>query len=267
MSSRPPGEENPIRNQLTQLYDVLSHKIAGGQRSDHRDLLPGADDPLEGLIPEEFRDQLTELDWYTPTDWAGLGAEDALRADLTQIPEPGGKVVDGKGSDFFRTGEAPDNFTNRHNPLYKARSEFASQVAPKLNELFGVTGNAGHYRQPKASDKAPGGPSANSDHYSAGAVDFFGTTEQLDALRDYLVDQPWVSFVRWRSESHGGESGTEEGAHVHASFDLGWIARNYFAGRTSPSLPKTAPSRPSTAPVDASEPVQVSDDPSANRAI
>jgi hypothetical protein len=258
--TRPP--ENPLRQQLTQLYDVLSNKIAGGQRTDHRDLLPGVDDPAEGLIPEEFADQLTELDWYTPTDWAGLGAEDALRADLTQIPEPGGKAVDGKGRDFFRSGEAPDNFTNRNNPLYVARKEFVDQVTPRLNDLFGVSGQAGHYRKPQASHKDPGGPSANSDHYSAGAVDFFGSESELDALRDYLVDQPWVSFVRWQSESHWD--------HVHASFDLGWIARNYFSGRTTPTMPAKTPSVPAKAPsVPASTPgpVQVGADPSAPRAI
>lgn len=257
MTDRNRPQENPIRNQLTQLYDVLSHKIAGGQRQDHRDLRPGVDDPLEGLIPDDFRDQFTNLDWYTPTDWSGLTADDAIRADLTQIPEPGGRAVDGKGRDFFRSGEAPDNFTNRHNPLYKARTEFVEQVTPKLNEMFGIQGSAGHYRKPQASHKEPGGPSGNSDHYSAGAVDFFGTTEQLDALRDYLVDQPWVSFVRWQTESHYD--------HLHMSVDLGWVAKNYFTGRTAPSLPSKAPAK--TVAADTSVPVQVGADPSANKAV
>jgi hypothetical protein len=217
------------------------------------------EDPLEGLLPDEFRDQFTDLDWYTPTDWSGLTAEDAIRADLTQIPEPGGKAVDGKGRDFFRSGEAPNNYTNRHNPLYKARTDFVEQVTPKLNTLFGVQGDAGHYRTPKESHKAPGGPSANSDHYSAGAVDFFGTPDELDALRDYLVDQPWVSFVRWQTESHYD--------HLHMSVDLGWVAQNYFSGRTSPNLPKPPKATPAVATSSAEPSFQVSDDPTANRAV
>lgn len=239
-----PQSENPLRRQLTELYDVLSNKIAGGQRIDHRNMLPGADDPSEGLIPDEFADQLTTLDWFTPSQWAGLSSEDALRADMSLIPEPGGAGVLGTGGDFFRTGQAPDNFTNRNNPLYLARRDFATQITPQLNELFGVTGHAGAYRTPSESDADPGGRAVNSDHLSAGAVDFYGTVEQLDALRDYLVEQPWVSFVRWRSESHGGESGEESGAHVHVSFDLGWVARNYFNDRTTPTVRRPTPSTP-----------------------
>lgn len=248
------SRDNPVRRQLETLYDVLSHKIAGGQRVDHRALLPGSDDPLEGLVPDDFRDELTPMDWYSPSDWAGLGAEDALRVDLANIqPATGGR--DGKGMDFFRGGEAPDNYTNRHNPLYKARAEFVTQVTPKLNEMFGVQGHAGFYRQPHPSHAAPGGPSSNSDHYSAGAVDFYGTPEELDALRDYLVGQPWVSFVRWRSESHYD--------HLHASFDLGWVAQNYFSGREAPSLPRASTQPPPSAPA----PREASPEPTQNTVL
>lgn len=261
-----PDVQSPLRRNLLDAYDALSHQIAGGQRRDHRDLLPGAEDPLEGIIPDEFRSQIEDIgEWFEPTEWAGLSPTDVPRADLTTIPAPGTKVVTGNGGDFFRSGEAPNNYVNRQNPLYLARTEFAESVTPRINELFGTTGHAGHYREPLASDAAKGGRSANSDHYSAGAVDFFGTVEQLDALREWAVGQPFVSFVRWRSESHGGSTGTEPGSHLHMSFDLGWIAQNYFQGReapsftaqtqTTPTLPPQAAQGPTPAPQEPQEPL------------
>lgn len=228
--------QSPIRRQLLDLYDVLSHKIAGGQRVDHRQMLPGADDPAEGVVPDDFRPEVTDLGrWFRPSEWLGVGPEDQVRADLGAIPEPAKGGVDGKGMDFFRGGEAPDNYTNRNNPLYAARREFAADINSRIEDLFDVDGGGvGWMRPPQSSDAAPGGRSANSDHYSGGAVDYYGDPGELDALRNWLVQQPFVSFVRWRSESHHD--------HLHASFDLGWVAQNYFQGRQVPSV--QAPSAP-----------------------
>lgn len=239
-----PPEENPLRRQLLDLYDVLSHKIAGGQRVDHRAMLPGADDPFEGSVPDDYRPEVSDLGrWFQPREWAGLGPEDDVRADLAGIPEPASGGVEGDGMDFFRGGEAPDNYTNRHNPLYAARRDFAQDINSKIEDLFDVDGGGVAWmRPPKASDDAPGGRSSNSDHYSGGAVDYYGDPEELDALRNWLVEQPFVSFVRWRSESHTD--------HLHASFDLGWVAQNYFQGRTVPTVqaPSSPPQSPSVEP-------------------
>jgi hypothetical protein len=241
--------QNPLRQNLLGLYETLSSKIAGGQRTDHRDLLPGADDPLEGLVPDDYRSDLVDLgEWFQPSDWAGLSGDDPMRIDLASIPAPGKTVTAGKGLDFFRSGEAPSNYANRNNPLYQARREFAVSVAPKIEEMFGVSagGSAGYMRAPKASHADPGGPSSNSDHYSGGAIDFYGTKEEMIALRNWAETQPWVSFVRCQSESHYD--------HAHLSVDIGWIAKNYFSGRQTPTLPSPvarapqASTRPPTTP-------------------
>jgi hypothetical protein len=236
MTTRP-----DLDSTLTSIFDDLSRKMAGGLRTDPRDLLPEADNPLEGVIPDEFLPEVSQFDWFDPTVWAKASTEDMSMVDLSNLQPATGAGKGGKGRDWFRADQAPNNYTNRNNPLYQARREFSVALAPKLEEMFGVTseGSAGYIRPPSKGDAAPGGRAVNSDHQSGGAVDFFGEVAELDALRDFLVTQPYVSFVRWRSESHGGASGTESGAHVHVSFDLGWIAQNYFEGRAVPQISKT----------------------------
>lgn len=249
---------------LLSVYDRLSNQMAGGRRMPAQELLPGADDPYEGTVADPFLPEVNPYDWYDPILFSGPSDD----FDLSQVPiPPTGKGRDGDGADFFRGGEAPNNYANRHHPLYQARRDFAVAIAPKIEQMFGVSaqGSAGYYRPPHPSHAEPGGPSANSDHYSAGAIDFFGDPAKLDALRDWLVAQPWTSFVRWRSESHHD--------HVHLSIDLNWIAQNYYQGRTLP-LPAVAPSRASAAPENARmspgrlpPPTQVSQDPTANRVM
>lgn len=234
MTQRDPLTQNPLRQVLGTMYDKLSHEIAGGQRQNPEELLPGAQDPLEGLIPDSVAPQLETLDWFSPADFAGVGPGSEPRMDLSTIPAPGGKGVEGDGLDFFRTGEAPNNFTNRNNPLYVARKDFIEDVHGQIERMFNVSaGGVGYYRPPSSSDADPGGRSSNSDHYSAGAVDFYGDPEDLTALRNWLVDQPWVSFVRWQSESHFD--------HLHMSVDLGWVAQNYFTDRSIPDIKVTPP--------------------------
>lgn len=228
------GPMQALADQLARMADPNSE---GRIRAE--DLLPGAQDPLEGLIPDAFRPEITEtFDWFSPTEWAGTTPGSEPPMDLSIIPAPGKGGVDGKGLDFFRGGEAPSNFTNRHNPLYQSRRRFAIGIADRIEDLFGVSagGSAGYMRPPHPSDAAPGGRSANSDHYSGGAIDFTGDPAKLTALRNWLVDQPWVSFVRWQSESHTD--------HLHASIDIGWVAQNYFSGETLPRIAGPAPTLP-----------------------
>ena len=226
----------PLGNLLTQVFDTLSQQLAGGQRIGPSDLLPGADDPLEGSIPDDFLPGVQTFDWFDPTVWAGARPDDITQVDLNAIPVPTGVGEAGTGLDWFRSGEAPNNYANRNNPLYVSRKNFVVALAPRLEDMFDVSveGSAGHLRQPQASDAAPGGRSPNSDHYSAGALDVYGTPENLTRLREWLVEQPFVAFVRYKSESHQ--------THLHVSIDLGWVAHNYFQASQLPPLVTTPPS-------------------------
>lgn len=212
----PQAQVSGLDGLLTALYDKLSNQLAGGQRT-----LEPALPSDEGMLPDDYRQQLPATDWFDPMMWAQADPVSAEGLDLSQIPS-GGPVREGKGMDFFRSGEAPSNWTNRQNPLYQARARFAVAANRQIREMFQVSdsGSAGYYRQRDPSHDAPGGPSGNSDHYSAGAIDYFGTPEELTKLRNWLIDQPFVSFVRWQSESHYD--------HLHVSFDLGWVAANYW---------------------------------------
>ena len=232
-----PADERPLARLLESVYDRLSQELAGGQRSHPDDLVPWASDPMEGSTPDDFIPEVDFSSWFDPTVWAGANPEEMGQIDLSSIPAASGPGKPGKGLDWFRTGEAPNNYTNRHNPLYVARREFAVAIAPELQRMFGVSvGGAGYMRPPHPDDAKPGGRSHNSDHYSGGALDITGDPAKLDQLRDWLIEQPWVSFVRWRSESHHD--------HLHVSIDIGWIAQNYFQGR---QVPQMAPPRPQPA--------------------
>lgn len=238
LGAMPAGDTAP-RNTPQELYlailDRLSHAVAGGRRRDPRAINPNGgflDDPFEGILPDQYRDQIQQTyDWFDPSVFARAAASDDPASALSNLGisfETGGPGVDGDGGDWFRTGEAPNNFANRNNPLYVARKEFAVAMDERIEQMFDVQGSAGYYRPPDPSHAAPGGPSANSDHYSAGAVDYFGSPEELQRLRDWLVQQPFVAFVRWQSESHFD--------HVHVSYDLGWVAQNWF-GSSGQGLP------------------------------
>lgn len=217
----------PLDGLLTAIFDRLSNQIAGG-RVHPEDLRPEVTLPDEGFVPEEILPDLEMQDWFDPVEWAKADP-DTPEFNVPTAKAATGSGRDGTGGDWFRTSEAPNNFANRHNPLYKARADFAAQVAGRVEDMFGVEASGVNYlRPPKSSDAAAGGRSSNSDHYSAGAIDFFGTPEELDRLRAWAVNQPFSSFVRWRSESHFD--------HLHLSFDLGWVAENYFKGRQVPDL-------------------------------
>ena len=236
------GTDRPLGGLLGVAFDELSNGLTpDGQRRNVNTLMPGGDDPLEGLVPDEFLPFVSTFDWFDPTVWAGAAPGDVSRIDLNAIPQRTGPGADGTGLDWFGVGEAPNNFTNRNNPLYISRKDFIVALAPRLEDLFGVsTGGVDYYRPPSASDTAPGGRSGNSDHYSAGALDIYGTPEELTALRNWLVAQPFTAFVRYQSESHE--------KHLHLSIDIGWVGRNYFSGDPLPSLTTAPPSTETSNP-------------------
>lgn len=247
MTTRDPTErpDRPLDDVLTAVFDRLSHTLAGPDGRVHPEQLkPAANDPTEGLVPDDVLSDIETFDWFRPADWAGRDPASVSENELAAIPQPSSGGVEGDGLDFFRSGEAPNNFTNRHNPLYEARAAFIADIAPRIEDMFGVEASGvGYYRPPSASDAAAGGRSANSDHYSAGALDFYGDDEDLTALRNWLVDQPWVAFVRWQSESHTD--------HLHVSADIGWVAQNYFQGRNVPEMTPPSSTTPTESPREA----------------
>lgn len=247
MPGQPERAGRPTDALLTALYDRLSHRIAGGQRTQAG--VFGMETVDEGFLPDEYRTELPDDDWFDPTQWANADPNNMAGFDLSNIPS-GGPVREGKGMDFFRAGEAPNNHANRNNPLYQKRRDFAVAINSKIREMFGVSdhGSAGYYRPYDPAHAAPGGPSGNSDHYSAGAADYFGSSEELTRLRNWLINQPFVSFVRWQSESHYD--------HLHVSYDLGWVAQNFggqmpaFAEEPTAQAAPDAPDLPTPPPSD-----------------
>lgn len=238
MTIRDPVTDQPQRPSswasLVAQLDKISHTSAGGQRQPWQDAGLPSD---EGFFPEDYSQQVPSMDWFDPSMWQQADPNDPSTFDLGQIPASSGPVKEGKGMDFYRGGQAPSNYSNKLNPAYVARADFGCAVNKQIMALFKVEGTCNYYRKPEASDAAPGGRATNSDHLSAGAIDYTpaeGTSlEELDRLRNWLVTQPWVSFVRWRSESHS--------THLHMSIDLGWVARNYFQSRQAPTLSNAPP--------------------------
>lgn len=250
MTTRPgsPANTQPDTRVLGSMMDVmhdrLSNAIAGGARQDYRAFTPEGDElpPDEGIFPPAYQENVPEE--LVPAD-----ALEGLPDDLAALPQEqltkmfglsyNAQGFDGDGGDWYRGGEADNNFANRHNPLYQSRRDFAMAINPVIEEMFDVDdgGSAGYYRPYDPAHAAPGGPSGNSDHYSAGAIDYFGTPEELQRLRNWLVNQPWVSFVRWKSESHYD--------HVHVSISMPYVIENWAGNRQLPTV--TGPDQGPTA--------------------
>ena len=251
-------EQRPsqLEAMLRLLYERLSDQIAGGARTNVNLLGPlgqEIDPEFEGMLPDDldFEPPVTLLDptvfgLADPNAPQGSIAESALQSAISESALQSairssanvqGRA--GKGGDWFRTGQAPNNYANRNHPLYKARAQFVADiVAPTIKQLFPeatVTGQ-NYYRPPGGG----GGQAKNSDHQSAGALDIFGPEHVLDAIRDWAIQQPWVSFVRWKSPYHYD--------HVHISVDIGWVAENFFGGgkATSPVFVNTDTRRSGT---------------------
>lgn len=215
---------------LTRMYGNLSKNLAGGSPLDLQGLNPITGDELDweadGMIPEEFATVVPTNDWFDAIGFRSpQQAQEAMGSLNLSSITAAGPGRQGSGGDWFRTGQAPNNYANRHHPLYQARAAFvAEQVAPTIQKLFpGMSVQGQNYYRPPGGG---GGQAANSDHQSAGALDIFGTPEQMAAVRDWLVLQPWVSFVRYNSPHHYD--------HVHVSIDLGWVAQNAYGGTPPP---------------------------------
>lgn len=123
----------------------------------------------------------------------------------------------GYGSAQRRGSEAPNNRANAADAragagVYGRRAAYAKQVGAQLEQMFGVR-VTGQWRD--LSAKVEGGRSANSDHYSGGALDLSGSKAQMKAVAEYLQTLPTVSFVKW-----WGNEPKYHSDHVHVSFLL-----------------------------------------------
>lgn len=264
-----PGAPNPqLASLLAAQFERLSNQIAGGQRVHPDALLPV--DPNEGLFLDEYLPHLppnAELEALSQLITDPTVAEEGLGQgfDPSQLGGYVSEGRDGNGYDWYRSGQAPNNYSNRNHPLYQARAEFVSNVvAPTIQRLFpgmNVTGQ-NYYRPPGGG----GGQAQNSDHQSAGALDIFsqykvGTAEQkeeLRALRDWAAQQPWVSFVRCLSPHHWD--------HVHLSVDINWVRDNAYNGPTG-GINTTAATTPTSSPSGTAQQPTVTPSPTVDPGI
>lgn len=116
------------------------------------------------------------------------------------------------GAVYKRGKEAPDNRGNaaaarRGEGAYGARARRVAAEVNRIQSQYDVN-FLGQWRALDATVSA--GRSANSDHYSGGALDFSGSQAEMQRLANDLKSRPDVSFVK----IHGSPP------HVHVSFML-----------------------------------------------
>lgn len=118
----------------------------------------------------------------------------------------------GSSSGSSSGGQAPANQANaaaarRGEGEYGARARRVASLKDELMGMFDVN-FMGQWRDLDA--KVTADRSANSDHYSGGALDFSGTEAEMQNMKTYLEARSDVSFVK----IHGNPR------HVHVSFRL-----------------------------------------------
>lgn len=109
--------------------------------------------------------------------------------------------------------EAPSNQTyagaaRAGTGVYGQRAQYVAQAIPQIASMFNLT-SGGQWRDLNA--KVTADRSANSDHYSGGAGDFFGSVANMNAGLAWAKNQPGVSFAK----VHGSPP------HLHISWRLG----------------------------------------------
>ena len=184
--------------------DFLDQNITSGA---------GAQAQLEALVVEGTISQAEAsviagaLDQYSngASTWDAGDVQSTLRQPrqgITSADRAGGTVGQNPG------GEAFNNIGNRDHPLYQQRAQFVAQNKQQIMDKFGLK-DWGQWREVDA--KVDGNRSSNSDHYSGGANDYYGSMDKMQAAANYLQNQPYVSFVRIH----------EPGPHLHVSYSLG----------------------------------------------
>jgi hypothetical protein len=126
--------------------------------------------------------------------------------------QPSGDSWQNTGS-MRRGGEAPNNRSfaaaaRRGEGPYGARAQRVTQLSQQLLAQYPTLRSAGQWRPLDA--EVTGDRSANSDHYSGGALDFTGPRADMERMLADLKKRPDVSFAK----IHGSPP------HVHASFML-----------------------------------------------
>lgn len=140
--------------------------------------------------------------------WQAMGAYQKGRDQYAAASTDSGGTTYG----INRGGEAPNNKAHaaearRGEGVYGARAQRVSSLIPQIESQFDVR-FGGQWRDINADVTAD--RSANSDHYSGGALDFFGSDAEMKRLADWLGNRSDVSFVK----IHGSPP------HVHVSFKL-----------------------------------------------
>ena len=112
-----------------------------------------------------------------------------------------------------------NHFEDVSGPYYDRAQFVKTYLLPTLLKKFPGLSTAGQYRDLTAEVTAD--RSANSDHYSGGALDISGSNSQMLAAEQWLKAQPYYSF----SNFHPGD-------HLHVSLDI-----DYFGGGDDEYIP------------------------------
>lgn len=161
---------------------------------------------LNSVVDEETGATIAQMSGITAAEAQllanAVGVYDSARSQWEAPQSTAPRAVRG-------TGEAPNNRAHAGDTEgpYRERAEFVSAFAKNVLSEFNVQ-SLGQWRDLDAEVTAD--RSANSDHYSGGALDFTGTRQEMERLKSWLEKNPRVSFVR----IHGTPP------HVHVSFKL-----------------------------------------------
>lgn len=238
---------------LRATFQQISNSLAGADAA----FLPpmGAGDvEAQGLVPSVDPDtlDLTDTEEFTPDMPQNLPENqfsvDTIQGepfDFASLPQAqGGKFLQKGGKLIFTTGvgEAPNNKSNRNNPVYERRAEFVSEALNFVTSNFDAA-SAGQYRDMNAEVTA--NRSHNSDHYSGGAFDVrTGSREEAQRVLAWASQQPWVSFAQIY----------EGGTLVHISANVAAFGGGNSTSIAPPPTPSAPPpSRPSAQEREAQE--------------
>lgn len=100
---------------------------------------------------------------------------------------------------------------NPSSGAFYARQKWVTAMIPQWSKMFGIK-RIGQWRSTSAQVTA--GRSANSDHYTGGALDFHGTPAQMAEVARYFKNHPAVAYVMYGDAHHKD--------HVHVSFKINY---------------------------------------------
>lgn len=162
-----------------------------------------------------------------------------------QMIQSGGGIM-GDNASGFNTNPANVSAARSGMGAYGARATAASQIAQSIASMFPALGSAGQWRD---LGTRPAGGSANSDHYTGGALDIgvdpnnqmqFAQAQQLvTSVLPQLKAAGVVSGWIW----HPDQPNDPHGDHIHISFALPGGGANVqttaVTGLSGPQVPVT----------------------------